>query len=82
MSVSKIKSMPMFFLLLSLMLAPLSHAASLGSLNLSSNLGEPLLAEVEVLLEPQESLSGLQACLLYTSPSPRDRLKSRMPSSA
>jgi Tfp pilus assembly protein FimV len=40
-------------LLLSLMLAPLSHAASLGSLNLSSNLGEPLLAEVEVLLDPQ-----------------------------
>jgi FimV-like protein len=55
--------MPVLFLLLSLMLAPLSHAASLGSLNLSSNLGEPLLAEVEVLLEPQESLSGLQAAL-------------------
>ena len=60
---SKIKSMPVLFLLLSLMLAPLSHAASLGGLNLSSNLGEPLLAEVEVLLEPQESLSGLQAAL-------------------
>ena len=59
---SKIKLIPML-LLLSLMLAPLSHAASLGSLNLSSNLGEPLLAEVEVLLEPQESLSGLQAAL-------------------
>ena len=55
--------MPVLFLLLSLMLAPLSHAASLGSLNLSSNLGEALLAEVEVLLEPQESLSGLQAAL-------------------
>ena len=25
---------------------------------------------------------GLKACLLYTSPSPRDRQKSRMPSSA
>lgn len=60
---SKIKSMPVLLLLLSLMLAPLSNAASLGSLNLSSNLGEPLLAEVEVLLEPQESLSGLQAAL-------------------
>ena len=55
--------MPLLFLLLSLMLAPLSHAASLGGLNLSSNLGEPLLAEVELLLEPQESLSGLQAAL-------------------
>ena len=60
---SKIKSMPVLLLLLSLMLAPLSHAASLGSMNLSSNLGEPLLAEVDVLLEPQESLSGLQAAL-------------------
>ena len=59
---SKIKLIPVL-LLLSLMLAPLSHAASLGSLNLSSNLGEPLLAEVEVLLDPQESLSGLQAAL-------------------
>ena len=59
---TKIKLIPVL-LLLSLMLAPLSHAASLGSLNLSSNLGEPLLAEVEVLLEPQESLSGLQATL-------------------
>ena len=55
--------MPVLFLLLSLLLAPFSHAASLGSLNLSSNLGEPLLAEVEVLFEPQESLSGLQATL-------------------
>ena len=26
--------------------------------------------------------TGLNACLLYTSPSPRDRQKSRMPSSA
>ena len=26
--------------------------------------------------------AGLEACLLYTSPSPRDRQKSRMPSSA
>ena len=28
------------------------------------------------------SLGALLACLLYTSPSPRDRQKSRMPSSA
>ena len=27
-------------------------------------------------------LSGADACLLYTSPSPRDRTRSRMPSSA
>ena len=29
-----------------------------------------------------DDLSGLEVCLLYTSPSPRDRQKSRMPSSA
>ena len=29
-----------------------------------------------------ESPSYLQSCLLYTSPSPRDRTRSRMPSSA
>ena len=27
-------------------------------------------------------IASLEACLLYTSPSPRDRQKSRMPSSA
>ena len=31
---------------------------------------------------PPNSLSGIKACLLYTSPSPRDGLLSRMPSSA
>ena len=29
-----------------------------------------------------ERITGLETCLLYTSPSPRDRQKSRMPSSA
>ena len=47
-------------------------------------------AEVEGVLRPAElagvirdlDLSMLAHCLLYTSPSPRDRQKSRMPSSA
>ena len=30
----------------------------------------------------QEKASGKNTCLLYTSPSPRDRTRSRMPSSA
>ena len=29
-----------------------------------------------------QDLAHLEACLLYTSPSPRDRTRSRMPSSA
>ena len=32
--------------------------------------------------QPIEQLSGLRSCLLYTSPSPRDMRRSRMPSSA
>ena len=32
--------------------------------------------------EPTAALNQLYGCLLYTSPSPRDRQKSRMPSSA
>ena len=31
---------------------------------------------------PYDEDSAIEACLLYTSPSPRDRQKSRMPSSA
>ena len=42
--------------------------------------------ELEALLreEPERFLlvEPLQACLLYTSPSPRDKRQSRMPSSA
>ena len=32
--------------------------------------------------QPQEYLDSLPPCLLYTSPSPRDKRQSRMPSSA
>ena len=32
--------------------------------------------------EPPTLLTALSDCLLYTSPSPRDRTRSRMPSSA
>ena len=34
------------------------------------------------IIELLDSLSNVESCLLYTSPSPRDRQKSRMPSSA
>ena len=49
-------------------------------------------ADTEVLLDPNEisgiayvdkkEISGDEGCLLYTSPSPRDKRQSRMPSSA
>ena len=42
------------------------------------NLQEAYTVEVELGLEN----GGVGACLLYTSPSPRDKRQSRMPSSA
>ena len=36
-------------------------------------------APIAIILHPHPQFGG---CLLYTSPSPRDRQKSRMPSSA
>ena len=41
--------------------------------------GKALLIEAVKEMDEEEEL---EACLLYTSPSPRDRQKSRMPSSA
>ena len=40
----------------------------------------PVLAGIDVSLRATQAL--ILTCLLYTSPSPRDRQKSRMPSSA
>ena len=39
------------------------------------------LSELGSLITPETTLTD-KGCLLYTSPSPRDRQKSRMPSSA
>ena len=38
--------------------------------------------EVYLIHEPMAAAIGIGICLLYTSPSPRDRTRSRMPSSA
>ena len=35
-----------------------------------------------LLIKPQFEVGAANICLLYTSPSPRDRTRSRMPSSA
>ena len=49
-------------------------------------LGQALLAKRmgknEIIAETGAGQHGVATCLLYTSPSPRDRQKSRMPSSA
>ena len=41
-----------------------------------------IATQIEHLDESVEMLSMIKPCLLYTSPSPRDRTRSRMPSSA
>ena len=52
-------------------------------LDLSSRFGEPTEDGLRVAHDlTQEELAQLVGCLLYTSPSPRDRTRSRMPSSA
>ena len=43
----------------------------------------PIIGKAHVAYIPKERVVGLSKfCLLYTSPSPRDRTRSRMPSSA
>ena len=51
------------------------------STKLTRNIAQVLFTEG--LIDSFEELkNGLKSCLLYTSPSPRDRQKARMPSSA
>ena len=40
------------------------------------------MAEARIINLVEESEPNFSDCLLYTSPSPRDRTRSRMPSSA
>ena len=39
-------------------------------------------AQNSILIDWLKTLPEIEVCLLYTSPSPRDRTRSRMPSSA
>ena len=51
-----------------------------------SNIGKEIVGIVKVIkeafIDKTDEKKRFVACLLYTSPSPRDRQKSRMPSSA
>ena len=59
----------------SIRLPDVEDAAALGSAMLSS-------VGVKVYKDLKEAVKNMVSCLLYTSPSPRDRTRSRMPSSA
>ena len=57
----------------------------LSQSNVASLIFKPLKSQVSVvdrLLKLYQRIKSFQICLLYTSPSPRDRTRSRMPSSA
>ena len=47
-------------------------------INVEKSLGRVLSEDVVSMVD----VPGFDSCLLYTSPSPRDRTRSRMPSSA
>ena len=57
-----------------------SAASAVNPASLSTHVGEMLWPEA--LKVEADTLSNEYVCLLYTSPSPRDGLLSRMPSSA
>ena len=65
---------------------PLSEPTTIGPVTPKFLLSAPRSAHSRsaqaIVQTPPWSSSKLQACLLYTSPSPRDRTRSRMPSSA
>ena len=50
-----------------------------GDVTVHRGIFEVIDQDIDVLIE---LIGGTDTCLLYTSPSPRDRQKSRMPSSA
>ena len=52
-----------------------------GSHALAQDLNE-ILADPQKLVANRDAVVQVYNCLLYTSPSPRDRTRSRMPSSA
>ena len=65
--------------------ATMSAVGILGAIHHARRTGEGQLVDVamnDAVMALCESVTWRYSCLLYTSPSPRDRQKSRMPSSA
>ena len=73
-----------FFLLITALLYSLFFSDSgISERNLIIESNKELLEENQRLMDENKKLSeSIKNCLLYTSPSPRDRTRSRMPSSA
>ena len=80
----RVSRTPLFFCAAAMAHAGLSHALFTSNpyllgLSTSDRAGCAVRCAAELFLNALESNA---ACLLYTSPSPRDRTRSRMPSSA
>ena len=60
-------------------LKQLSNLTYIGTLDIEKELHN---YDISIIMSSYEGFSRILFCLLYTSPSPRDRQKSRMPSSA
>ena len=62
----------------------LSYASDLSWLDFQKNKSNHNLVKIDLkdLQHTKEAIDKINPCLLYTSPSPRDSRKSRMPSSA
>ena len=43
---------------------------------------DDIVHDIQIIIDENKAVLDADTCLLYTSPSPRDRQKSRMPSSA
>ena len=52
------------------------------NLELSTHVVLPGQGAFKTCMDGIQKIPGMEDCLLYTSPSPRDRTRSRMPSSA
>ena len=66
-------------------LKTVKHISKLARISLEEKKAEKLADDMNSIFEFIEKLNELKTdnvCLLYTSPSPRDRVLSRMPSSA
>ena len=60
----------------------IGHRIENGIVSLMSNVSHYDIGELVATVSENGTLASNSSCLLYTSPSPRDRTRSRMPSSA
>ena len=61
---------------------PLGGLHEIGKNTCVFEYGDDLMLVDAGLAFPSDGMHGVNVCLLYTSPSPRDMRRSRMPSSA